>query len=351
MHVLVTGAAGFIGSFTTHRLLARGDHVVGLDNLNDYYDPAMKDARIDRIRTSENGEHFTFVKADLSDREAMERLFADHKIDRIIHLGAQAGVRYSIENPHVYCQSNLLGTLNVLEGCRHHEIEHLVYASTSSAFGSDTNMPFSPHRGADHPMTFYAASKRANELMAHSYSCLFNLPCTGLRFFTVYGPWGRPDMALFKFTKAILEGRPIDIFNHGNHSRDFTYVEDIVEGVVRAVDRVAAPDPGYDTNNPDPSTSNAPWRVYNIGNGTPISLMRFVEILEEKLGMTAEKNMLPMQAGDVIATWADTSDLEADFGWSPTTSVEDGVSRFVDWYLEYYNINSTAGKITHQEVP
>ncbi|MCP4758089.1 MAG: NAD-dependent epimerase [Planctomycetes bacterium] len=336
MHVLVTGAAGFIGSFTALRLLERGDTVLGLDNLNAYYDPALKQARLDFIGEHAPDEQFTFIKADLSDRAAMERLFADNEIDRVIHLGAQAGVRYSIEDPHTYCQSNLVGTLNVLEGCRHNEIEHLVYASTSSVFGSDTAMPFSTHRGGDHPMTFYAASKRANELMAHSYSNLFGLPCTGLRFFTVYGPMGRPDMALFKFTKAILEGRPIDIYNHGNHERDFTYIDDIVEGVIRATDRVPTSDSTYDTESPDPCTSNVPWKVYNIGNGLPVKLMQFIEVLEEKLGRTAEKNMLPMQPGDVLATWADTTDLEHDLGYKPSTSIETGVSNFVDWYLKYY---------------
>ncbi len=336
MHVLVTGAAGFIGSFTALRLLDRGDTVIGLDNLNAYYDPALKQARLDFIGQHAQNDQFTFIKADLADRIAMDRLFADHEIDRVIHLGAQAGVRYSIEDPHTYCQSNLVGTLNVLEGCRHHEIDHLVYASTSSVFGSDTGMPFSPHQGGDHPMTFYAASKRANELMAHSYSSLFGLPCTGLRFFTVYGPMGRPDMALFKFTKAILEGRPIDIYNHGNHERDFTYIDDIVEGVIRATDRIPSADSAYDTGSPDPCISNVPWKVYNIGNGSPVKLMRFIEVLEEKLGRTAEKNMLPMQPGDVLATWADTTDLEHDLGYRPSTSIEDGVSNFVYWYLEYY---------------
>jgi UDP-glucuronate 4-epimerase len=336
MHVLVTGAAGFIGSFTALSLLDRGDEVIGLDNLNAYYDPALKQARLDLISRHSNHANFTFIKADLADRVAMERLFADHEIDRVVHLGAQAGVRYSIEDPHTYCQSNLVGTLNVLEGCRHHEIEHLVYASTSSVFGSDTGMPFSPHQGGDHPMTFYAASKRANELMAHSYASLFGIPCTGLRFFTVYGPWGRPDMALFKFTRAILEGRPIDVYNHGNHERDFTYIDDIVEGVVRATDRIPAADPQYDPASPDPCTSNVPWKVYNIGNGSPVKLMRFIEVLEQKLGRTAAKNMLPMQPGDVLATWADTSDLERDLDYIPSTSIEQGVSSFVDWYLDYY---------------
>jgi len=336
MLALVTGAAGFIGSFTCQRLIDRGDDVVGIDNLNDYYDPALKQRRLDRISGSDAGSRFTFIKADLADSQAMERIFASHRIDRVIHLGAQAGMRHSIEAPDVYAHTNLIGTLHILEGCRHHEVAHLVYASTSSVYGSSTSLPFRPNQVADHPLNIYAASKRSAELMTHSYAHLFSLPCTGLRFFNVYGPWGRPDMALFKFTKAILEGRAIDIFNHGNHERDFTYVDDIVEGVVRAVDRVAEPDPAYDSANPDPSRSHAPWRVYNIGNGSPVNLMRFIEVLEARLGRTATKNMLPMQPGDVVATWADTTDLERDLGYRPTTPIEEGVNRFVDWYLEYY---------------
>lgn len=337
MRVLVTGAAGFIGSFTTMRLLARGDSVIGLDNLNEYYDPSLKQRRLDLISQAEGHSQFKFIKADLGDRDAMEAVFKDHQFDRVIHLGAQAGVRYSLEHPHAYANSNLTGTLHVLEGCKDQDIEHLVYASTSSVFGSDTGMPFSPHQGADHPLTFYAATKRANELMTHAYAHLFNMACTGLRFFTVYGPWGRPDMALFKFTKAILEGQPIDVYNHGNHERDFTYIDDIVEGVVRALDSIPTSDSTYDPESPDPCRSHAPWRVYNIGNGAPVNLMRFIEVLEAKLGRTAEKNMLPMQPGDVISTWADTTDLQRDFGYTPQTSIEDGVSRFVDWYLEEYN--------------
>ena len=338
MRVLVTGAAGFIGSFTTQRLLDRGDRVVGLDNLNDYYDPTLKQARLDRIMDRPDADRFTFVKANLEDRDAMERLFADHRFDRVVHLAAQAGVRYSLENPHAYINANIVGFTNILEGCRHNEIEHLVFASTSSAFGSDTAMPFSEHRGGDHPITLYAATKRANELMAHSYASLFNIPCTGLRFFTVYGPWGRPDMALFKFAKAMLEGRPIDVFNFGKHRRDFTYVEDIVQGVVRVLDAPAKADPAFDTNTPDPAVSNAPWRIYNIGNGKPVELMHYIEVLEQKLGIKAEKNLLPMQPGDIEATWADSGDLSRDLGYQPDTSVEEGVGAFVDWYRDYYSV-------------
>ncbi len=336
MRVLVTGTAGFIGSFTTHRLLDRGDEVIGLDNLNDYYDPSLKQARLDRIQSSAGSDRFEFVKADLSDRQAIDEIFESRSIDRVVHLAAQAGVRYSLECPHVYTESNITGFLHILEGCRHHQVEHLVYASTSSVYGSDTAMPFSEHRGADHPITLYAATKRANELMAHSYSSLFQLPSTGLRFFTVYGPWGRPDMALFLFARNILAGKPIDVFNHGNHRRDFTYVEDIVEGIVRVLDNPPSPAPDYDTDDPDPAISNVPWRVYNIGNSTPVELMRYIEVLEECLGKTAEKNMLPMQPGDIPATAADTSDLAADMDYQPSTTVEQGVRAFVDWYLDYY---------------
>jgi UDP-glucuronate 4-epimerase len=336
MRVLVTGAAGFIGSFTTHRLLERGDEVVGLDNLNAYYDPALKQARLDRIQARPDADRFSFIKADLGDRDAMSRAFSESKIDRVVHLAAQAGVRYSLENPHAYTESNVTGFLNILEGCRHHAVEHLVYASTSSVYGSDTSMPFTEHRGGDHPLTLYAATKRANELMAHAYASLFNLPCTGLRFFTVYGPWGRPDMALFLFAKSILAGQPIDVFNHGNHRRDFTFVEDIVEGIVRVLDSPAQAAADYDTSNPDPARSDAPWRVYNIGNGSPVELMRYIEVLENKLGRKATKNMLPMQPGDIPATWSDTTDLATDLDFQPSTSVEDGIGAFVDWYLEYY---------------
>ena len=336
MRVLVTGAAGFIGSFTTHRLLERGDEVVGFDNLNDYYDPELKQARLDQINSRDDSERFEFIKGELVDREALESLFATRKIDRVVHLAAQAGVRHSLNFPHVYTESNITGFLHILEGCRHHDVENLVYASTSSVYGSDTSMPFSEHKGASHPMTLYAATKRANEHMAHGYSNLFGLPTTGLRFFTVYGPWGRPDMALFLFTKAMLAGEPINVFNHGKHQRDFTYVEDIVQGIVGALDNPSKPDPDFDTDNPDPAISNVPWRVYNIGNSKPVELMHYIKLLEGYLGKKAEMNMLPMQPGDIPATWADTSDLEEAVGYKSTTSVEDGVKAFVDWYLEYY---------------
>ena len=336
MRVLVTGAAGFIGSFTAHRLLERGDEVVGFDNLNDYYDPSLKQARLDRINSREDADRFEFIKGELADREAIESLFANQQIDRVVHLAAQAGVRHSLKFPHVYIDSNVTGFLHVLEGCRYHDVEHLVYASTSSVYGSDTSMPFSEHKGADHPMTLYAATKRANEHMAHGYSNLFGLPTTGLRFFTVYGPWGRPDMALFLFTKAILAGEPINVFNHGKHQRDFTYVEDIVQGIVGALENPAKPDPDFDTDNPDPAISNVPWRVYNIGNSKPVELMHYIKLLEDYLGKKAEMNMLPLQPGDIPTTWADTSDLERDVGYKSTTSVEDGVKAFVDWYLDYY---------------
>ena len=341
MRVLVTGAAGFIGAATSHRLLDRGDVVVGLDNLNRYYDPVLKEARLTTIHNRPDADRFEFIKADIADRAAMESLFAASHIDRVVHLAAQAGVRYSLEHPHDYAASNITGFLNVLEGCRHHGIEHLLYASSSSVYGSDTSMPFSEHHGGNHPLSFYAATKRANELMAHSYANLYGIPCTGLRFFTVYGPWGRPDMALFLFTKAILEGRPIDVFNHGKHQRDFTYVGDIVSGVTLALDTPATSADDYDHANPDPATSSVPWRIYNIGNGESVGLMHFIKVLEAKLGKKAEINNLPMQAGDVLATWADTSDLARDFDYDATTSVEEGVGRFVDWYMKYYSLTPT----------
>lgn len=333
MKVLVTGAAGFIGFHTAQRLLARGDEVVGLDNLNAYYDVSLKHARLAKL-TKVPG--FRFAQIDLADQAAMAELFRKERFNRIVHLAAQAGVRYSLEAPHTYVASNVTGTLNVLEGCRHNGIEHLVYASTSSVYGANTNMPFSVHRTADHPLSLYAATKRANELMAHNYSALFKFPTTGLRFFTVYGPWGRPDMALFLFTRNILEGKPIDVFNNGHHRRDFTYVDDIAEGVVRALDRPAQPDPAWDSNDPDPATSRAPFRVYNIGNHQPVELMRYIEVIEECLGRKAEKNFLPMQLGDVPDTFADITDLVSDVGYRPATPVEVGVRRFVDWYCEYY---------------
>ena len=333
MKVLVTGAAGFIGFHTARKLLERGDEVVGLDNLNEYYDPTLKRARLSQLQDRPN---WRFQKLDLADRSGMMELFKAERFDRVVHLAAQAGVRYSIENPLAYVESNLVGHTNLLEGCRHGEVQHLVYASTSSVYGANTKMPFSVHQNVDHPLSFYAATKKANELMAHTYSALYELPTTGLRFFTVYGPWGRPDMALFKFTKAILEDQPIEVFNYGHHRRDFTYVGDIVEGIVRCLDKVARPNPDWDSDDPDPGTSFAPYRLYNIGNQGPIELMRYIEILEQRLGKTAEKLMLPMQPGDVPDTWADVEALVEDVGYRPMTPVEEGVGRFVDWYLSYY---------------
>jgi UDP-glucuronate 4-epimerase len=331
--VLVTGAAGFIGFHTAGKLLQRGDEVVGLDNLNEYYDVTLKQARLELLQKQPK---FRFVKVDLADDEAMKELFAREKFERVIHLAAQAGVRYSIEAPHTYTRSNVTGTLNVLEGCRYNAVQHLVYASTSSVYGANTNMPFSVHNIADHPLSLYAATKRANELMAHNYSSLFKLPTTGLRFFTVYGPWGRPDMALFMFTRNILQGKPIDVFNHGHHKRDFTFVEDIAEGVVRAMDRVAQPDPKWNSNAPDPATSSAPFRIYNIGNNRPVELMRYIQVIEEYLGRKAQMNMLPLQLGDVPETSANIDDLIADVGYRPATPIEEGVHRFIDWFCEYY---------------
>ncbi|MEZ5473815.1 MAG: NAD-dependent epimerase [Steroidobacteraceae bacterium] len=333
MKILVTGAAGFIGSHTARQLLARGDEVVGLDNLNDYYDPRLKAARL-ALLVPQAG--FRFVKIDLVDRAAMRSLFAAERFDRVIHLAAQAGVRYSLENPYAYVDSNVTGTLNVLEGCRYNDVQHLVFASTSSVYGLNTNMPFSVHRGADHPLSLYASTKKANELMAHNYAALFGLPVTGLRFFTVYGPWGRPDMALFLFTRNILAGKPIDVFNHGKHTRDFTFVADIVEGVVRACDRIATPNADWRGAEPDPATSSAPYRLYNIGNNSPVQLARYIEVLESCLGRKAERNLLPLQPGDVPDTFADVDDLVRDVGYKPATPVEEGVRRFVEWYLEYY---------------
>ena len=335
MKVLVTGAAGFIGSTTARRLLARGDEVVGLDNLNDYYDVNLKKARLAILQKEPN---FRFEFLDLANREGMEKLFAGSRFDRVVHLAAQAGVRYSIQNPHAYVDSNVVGTLNVLEGCRHNAVQHLVYASTSSVYGANTNMPFSVHQNVDHPLSLYAATKKANELMAHTYASLYGMPVTGLRFFTVYGPWGRPDMALFLFTRNILEGKPIDVFNYGKHRRDFTYIDDIVGGVVAALDHVATPNAGWDSDAPDPATSPAPYRLYNIGNAQPVDLMHYIAVLEERLGRKAEKNLLPLQPGDVPDTWADVEDLARDVGYRPATPVETGVARFVDWYLDYHQI-------------
>lgn len=333
MKLLVTGAAGFIGSHTVQRLLAQGHEVVGVDDLNDYYDVTLKQARLARLLPHQG---FRFEKLDIAEEAPMRALFARERFARVVHLAAQAGVRYSLEQPHAYVRSNVTGTLNVLEGCRHNGVEHLVYASTSSVYGANTNMPFSVHNIADHPLSLYASTKRANELMAHNYSALFKLPTTGLRFFTVYGPWGRPDMALFMFTRNILEGRPIDVFNNGHHHRDFTYVDDIAEGVVRVSAHVAQPDPAWRSDAPDPATSFAPFRIYNIGNGSPVPLLRYIEIIEECLGRKAEKNFLPLQLGDVPDTSADVEDLAAAVGYRPATSVEVGVRNFVDWFCDYY---------------
>ncbi len=333
MKILVTGSAGFIGSALTLRLLERGDEVIGLDNLNDYYDVNLKLARLARLQPYSG---FTEVRASLEDRAALAETFAKHRPKRVVNLAAQAGVRYSIQNPHAYVDSNLVGFVNLLEACRHHGVEHLVYASTSSVYGANTKMPFSVHDNVDHPVSLYAATKKANELMAHTYSHLYGLPTTGLRFFTVYGPWGRPDMALFLFTRNILAGEPIDVFNYGHHRRDFTYVDDIVEGVTRVLDRVATPSPDWSSDAPDPATSRAPYRLYNIGSHRPIELMRYIEVLEGCLGREAIKNLLPMQAGDVPDTYADIDALARDVGYRPATSIEEGVARFVAWYREYY---------------
>lgn len=333
MDTLVTGAAGFIGFHTSLRLLARGDRVVGFDNVNDYYDVRLKEARLELLAKHPG---FTLVKGDLGDREAVDGCFVKHRLSTVIHLAAQAGVRHSITHPHVYVHSNLTGFLHVLEACRHQGVQHLTYASTSSVYGANGNMPFSVHHGVDHPLTLYAATKRSNELMAHSYAHLYGLPVTGLRFFTVYGPWGRPDMALFLFTKAILEGRPIDVYNQGEMARDFTYVDDIVDGIVGASDRPATPDLQWSANAPDPATSRAPYRLYNIGNSRPTNLLSFIDAIERSVGRTAQKNLLPLQPGDVPATWADVSDLTVATGYAPSTSVDVGVPRFVEWYRRYY---------------
>ena len=333
--VLLTGAAGFIGSHVALTLLERGDEVVGIDNLNDYYDPTLKDARLARL-TGRPG--FEFRKLDVADRAGMDALFGGHRFEKVIHLAAQAGVRYSIENPHAYIDSNVVGFMNVLEGCRHHGVQHLTYASSSSVYGANTAMPFSVHQNVDHPLSLYAATKKANELMAHTYSHLYKLPTTGLRFFTVYGPWGRPDMAMFLFAKAILAGTPIDVFNNGQMRRDFTYIDDIAEGVVRTSDRTAAGNAAWDGGDPDPGTSAAPYRLYNIGNNNPVELLHLIETLEQKLGRTAIRNMLPMQMGDVPATYADVAALTEATGFRPATPIEVGVERFVAWYRDYYRV-------------
>ncbi|MDZ4184133.1 MAG: NAD-dependent epimerase [Desulfuromonadales bacterium] len=332
--ILVTGAAGFIGYHTCVRLLAAGLEVVGIDNLNDYYDVTLKEARLTRLQGARN---FSFKRLDLADRSGMEELFSSQKFDTVIHLAAQAGVRYSIQNPHAYIDSNLVGFINILEGCRHHQVQHLTYASSSSVYGANTTLPFSIHDNVDHPLSLYAATKKANELMAHTYSNLYGLPTTGLRFFTVYGPWGRPDMALFLFTDAIIKGRPIDVFNHGQMQRDFTYIDDIVEGVVRVAARPAQVNSHWSGATPDPGSSFAPWRVYNIGNHSPVELLHFIRTIEEKLGRKAQLNLLPLQPGDVPATCADVADLMQDVDFKPATPIEVGISRFIDWYREYYH--------------
>ena len=335
MKILVTGSAGFIGAALSQRLLERGDQVVGLDNLNDYYDVNLKRARLARLQGYPG---FTEVRANLEDRAALSAAFSQHQPQRVVNLAAQAGVRYSLENPHAYVDSNLVGFVNILEACRHHQIEHLVYASSSSVYGANTRMPFSVHDNVDHPLSLYAATKKANELMAHTYSALYSLPTTGLRFFTVYGPWGRPDMALFLFTRAILAGQAIDVFNYGHHRRDFTYIDDIVEGVIRVLDQVATPNPAWLSDAPDAATSKAPYRLYNIGSNRPVELLRYIEVLEQCLGRVAVKNLLPMQPGDVPDTYADVDALVADVGYRPDTPIEEGVARFVAWYREYYQV-------------
>lgn len=335
MKILVTGAAGFIGMHVCRRLLERGDEVVGIDNLNDYYDPKLKLARLDCLTPHAN---FRFVKMDVADAGALSDLFAAEEFKRVIHLAAQAGVRYSLSNPQAYIQSNLVGFGNILESCRHNRIEHLVYASSSSVYGANTRMPFSVHDEVNHPVSLYAATKKSNELMAHSYSHLFGLPTTGLRYFTVYGPWGRPDMSPWLFSSAILENRPIDVFNHGKMQRDFTFVDDIAEGTIRVMDHAAAPNPRFDSERPDPGSSRAPYRVYNIGNNQPVELMTFIETIEKALGQEARKNFLPMQSGDVLATYADVDDLRRDVGFEPNTLLADGIARWAAWFRDYMQL-------------
>ncbi|MDD5722397.1 MAG: NAD-dependent epimerase [Syntrophales bacterium] len=330
--ILVTGAAGFIGFHLSRRLLDDGYKVVGLDNLNSYYDVRLKEARLERLKPFDN---FQFALLDLTDREGMEQLFAEHEFDRVVHMAAQAGVRYSLENPHAYVESNLVGFMNVLEGCRHRNVPHLVFASSSSVYGANTLMPFSVHHNVDHPVSLYAATKKANELMAHVYSSLYKIPCTGLRFFTVYGPWGRPDMAYFLFTDAILRGKPIDVYNRGAMKRDFTYIDDIIEGVVRVMDLIPVPNINWSGDRPDPGTSFAPYKIYNIGNNNPVELMQFIKTLENTLGIKAEKNLLPIQPGDVTATFADMDDLIKDVGFKPSTPIQEGIKKFIEWYKEF----------------
>lgn len=338
MKVLVTGAAGFIGSFTAERLLERGDEVVGIDNLNDYYDVRLK---TDRLKRLERKDRFRFAKLDVADRASVDALFRRERPQRVVHLAAQAGVRYSLQNPQAYVDANVTGFLNILENLRRHGSEHLVFASTSSVYGGSTRMPFSEHDHADHPVSLYAATKKANEAMAHAYSHLFRLPCTGLRFFTVYGPWGRPDMALFTFTRQMLAGEPIQLFNYGRHTRDFTYVDDVVEGIVRTLDRPACPNSNWSPADPDPQSSDAPYRLYNIGSNAPVTLERCIELLEQMLGVAAKRELLPLQAGDVPDTFANVTDLMTDVGYKPETSFEDGLSRFVAWYRDYYKPMAT----------
>ena len=333
MKILVTGSAGFIGSALTLRLLDRGDNVIGIDDHNNYYDPSLKE---DRLLRHIDNPSYTHIRLNISNREKLEDCFSKYQPDRVVNLAAQAGVRYSIENPSAYIDSNIVGFGNILECCRHYNINHLVYASSSSVYGANTHMPFSVHNNVDHPLSLYAASKKSNELMAHTYSHLYDLPTTGLRFFTVYGPWGRPDMALFLFTKKILEGKPIDVFNFGNHKRDFTFIDDIVEGIIRTIDKPATSNPAWSGENPDPGTSIAPWRVYNIGNNRPVELADYIDVLEKCLGKKAKKNLLPLQPGDVPDTFADVEDLIKDTGYKPTTTVDEGIQKFVQWYLEYY---------------
>lgn len=351
MKVLVTGAAGFIGYHVAQRLIARGDEVVGLDSINDYYDPSVKYARLARagiscdsiaygkLAGSETATNYRFTQMKLEDKPSIEKVFAEQKFDKVCHLAAQAGVRYSLINPQAYIDSNIVGFIHILEQCRHHDVKHLAYASSSSVYGLNESMPFSTSHNVDHPVSLYAASKKSNELMAHCYSHLFGLPTTGLRFFTVYGPWGRPDMALFLFTKAILANKPVDVFNYGQMQRDFTYIDDIVEGIVRVIDRAAQGNPAWTGKSPDPSCSKAPYKVYNIGNSSPVKLMDFIEAIEKALGRKAQKNLLPLQAGDVPSTWADVSDLTEDLGYKPNTPIQEGVNRFIAWYKEFYQIS------------